>query len=49
MGGKYYVIARNYDDMVWQYDLYTNSFIKFIGAVIKCTIRYELVDLGVRR
>ena len=49
MGGKYSVIARNYDDMVWQYDLYANNLIKFIGAVIYCVIKYEIVDIGVRR
>ena len=49
MGGKYSVIARNYDDMVWQYGLYTNNLIKFIGAVIYCVIKYEIVDIGVRR
>ena len=49
MGGKYSVNARNYNVGYWQFDLYTNSFIKFMGAVIKCAIKYQLVDIGIRK
>ena len=46
MGGKYSVKARNLDDYFWLYDLYTNSFTKFILASIKCFIKYDVVTLG---
>ena len=49
MGGKYFVTAKNYDDIVWQFDLYTNNIIEFLGAVIKCIIKYEIVDIGIRK
>ena len=49
MGGKYSVIATKIDDLAWSYDLYTNNLIKFIGAVIYCVIKYEIVDIGIRR
>ena len=46
MGGKYSIIARNSEDYVWVYSLYTNIFIKFILASIKCFIKYDVVTLG---
>ena len=46
MGGKYSVTARNLDNYGWIYDLYTDSFIKFILASIKCFIKYDVVTLG---
>lgn len=46
MGGRYSVISRNVDDAVWDYDLYTNSFLKFIIASVKCFMKYEVVQLG---
>ena len=46
MGGKYSVTARNLDDYCWLYTLYTDSFIKFIYASIKCFIKYDVVALG---
>ena len=46
MGGKYYVTARNLDNYCWLYALYTDSFIKFIYASIKCFIKYDVVALG---
>ena len=49
MGGKYSVIAKNYNDLPWQFDLYTNNLIKFLGAVIYCVIKYEIVDIGIRK
>lgn len=49
MGGKYSIIARNYDDKFWQYELYTYSFIKFIGAVIKCAIKYKVIAIGISK
>lgn len=49
MGGKYSVIARNYDYFPRQFGLYTNNLIKFIGAVIYCVIKYEIVDIGIRK
>ena len=49
MGGKYFILARNYDDILWQFDLYTNSFIKFIWSAIKCILKYELIDFGIRK
>ena len=49
MGGKYLVIARNYNYGDWQFSLYTNSFIKFMRAVIKCVIKYDVVDISIRK
>ena len=49
MGGKYSITARNYDDIVWRYDLYTNNLIVFLKACIKCLVKYELVEIGVRK
>ena len=49
MGGKYFILARNYDDILWQFDLYTNSFIKFIWSAIKCILKYELIDFSIRK
>ena len=49
MSGKYSITARNYDDIVWRYDLYTNNLITFIKARIKCLVKYELVKIGVRK
>ena len=46
MGGKYSVIAKKSDDDEWLYVLYTDSFIKFILASIKCFIEYDIVLLG---
>ena len=47
MGGKYSVNARNYRVFDWQFSLITNDFFKFIGAVIKCSIKYEVIDIGI--
>ena len=49
MGGKYSVTARQIEDLAWSYDLYTNNLIKFVGAAIYCVIKYEIVDIGIRR
>ena len=49
MGGKYSITARNYDDIAWQYDLYTNNLIAFLKACIKCLVKYELVEIGIRK
>ena len=49
MGGKYSVTARQIKDLAWSYNLYTNNLIKFICAVIYCVIKYEIVDIGIRR
>ena len=46
MGGKYSVIARQLDDMAWQYDWYGNSFIVFIAKAIYALTKYEVVDIG---
>ena len=49
MGGKYSVSAKNYSSFAWQFSLITNDFFKFIGAVIKCAIKYEVIDIGIRK
>ena len=49
MSGKYLVIARNYNAGDWQFSLITNDFFKFIGAVIKCAIEYDVVDISIRK
>ena len=49
MGGKYSVNARNYRSFEWQFSLFTNDFFKFIGAVIKCAIKYDVVDISIRK
>ena len=46
MGGKYSVIARQLDDMAWQYDWYGNSLIVFIAKAIYALSKYEVVDIG---
>lgn len=48
MGGKYSVCARNLetDPCALDYDLYTDSIIKFVIASIKCFIKYDTVMVG---
>ena len=45
MGGKYSIIARNLNDLVWQYDWYGNSVIKFICKSVYTLIHYEVVQI----
>lgn len=49
MGGKYSVIARNYEDNIWQVALYTDSLFKAIKVWIKSLFKYELVEFSVRK
>lgn len=46
MGGKYSVIARQLDDMAWQYDWCGNSFIVFVVEAVYALMKYEVVDIG---
>lgn len=46
MGGKYSIIARNLDDLAWQYGWYGNSFIKFICKSVYALAHYEVVQIG---
>lgn len=46
MGDKYSVIARNLDDIVWQYGWYGHSLIKFISKSIYALTHYEVVQIG---
>lgn len=46
MGGKYSIIARNLDDLAWQYDWYGNSLIMFISKSVYALTHYEVVQIG---
>ena len=46
MGGKYSIIARNLDDLAWQYNWYGNSFIIFISKSVYALTHYEVVQIG---
>ena len=46
MGGKYSIIARNLDDLAWQYGWYGNSFSKFICKSVYALAHYEVVQIG---
>ena len=43
---QYSIIARNIDDIVWEYDLQTNNIFKFIICSVKYFIKYDVVTLG---
>jgi hypothetical protein len=49
MGGKYSVLARDYEERVWSVALYTNSRFTAIKVWIKALFRYELVEFTVRK
>lgn len=48
MGGKYSVLARNYEDRIWYVALYTDSRLKAIKVWLKALLKYELVEFTVR-
>lgn len=48
MGGKYSVLAKNYDDMAW-HSLYTNSRFKALRFWLKALMKYELIEFTVRK
>lgn len=49
MGGKYSVLARNYEERVWSVAFYTNSKFAAIEVWIKALFKYELVEFTVRK
>lgn len=49
MGGKYSVLARNYEDRVYDVALYTDSKLKAIKVWIKALFKYELVKFTIRK
>ena len=49
MGGKYTILARDYDDTAWSVALYTDSRAKAFVIWVKALFRYELVDFEVRK
>lgn len=49
MGGKYSVLARDYEERVWSVALYTNSRFTAIKVWIKALFRYELVEFAIRK
>lgn len=49
MGGKYAILARDYEDVAWKIADYTDSAIKAAVTYIKARIKYQLVELSVRK
>ena len=49
MSDKYSVMARNYNDKMWEVALYTNNKIKAVKVWIKALFKYELVEFVVRK
>ena len=49
MGGKYCILARNYKDVAWRISEYTDSAIKAAVTYVKARIKYQLVELSVRK
>ena len=49
MGGKYSVLARDYEERVWSVALYTDSKFKAIEVWIKALFKYELVEFTIRK
>ncbi len=49
MGGKYSVLARNYEERVWSVALYTNSKFTAVKVLIRALFKYELVEFTVRK
>lgn len=49
MGGKYSVLARNYNDEVWPVALHTNSRFKAYKVWLKALRKYEMVEFTVRK
>ena len=43
------IICSNYPfEGYWQYSYNTGSVIKFIFSLIKCYIKYEIIDVNIR-
>ncbi len=49
MGGKYGVLARDYEDVAWRISEFTDSRSKALMTYIKARIKYQLVELSVRK
>ena len=49
MGGKYAILARDYEDVAWEIAECTDSAIKAAVTYIKARIKYQLVELSVRK
>ena len=49
MGGKYSILAKNYEEEVWNVALYTDSFFKAIYVYIKALFNYQLIEFTIRK
>ena len=49
MGGKYSILARDYEDEIWSVAFYTNSLIKAVKVYIRALFKYELVEFTIRK
>ena len=49
MSGKYSILARNYEDRIWEVALYTDNLLLAIKVYIKALLKYERVEFTVRK
>lgn len=49
MGGKYCILAKNYDYMFWMYSDCTDSLFKAIILMVKACRKYDFVQLEIRK
>ena len=49
MGGKYCVLARDYEDVAWRVADYTDNGLKAAIVWLRAVIKYQLVELSIRK
>ena len=49
MSGKYSILARNYEDRIWEVALNTDNRLLAIRVYIKALFKYELVEFTARK
>lgn len=49
MGGKYSILAKDYQNNYWSVGVYTNNLFKAICIWIRASLKYELVEFTIRK
>lgn len=50
MGYKFMILCAKYPyGGLWEHSYKTNSLVKFIFALIKCYVKFDIVDINIRR
>jgi hypothetical protein len=49
MGGKYSILAKNYQNDYWSVGTYTNNLFKAMYIWVRASFKYELVEFTIRK